>query len=60
MEEYAENTDDDRAEDRDGDRTHGPGLEAGLDVHAAEVGDDVEIAVVEERGANRGQTDRCV
>ena len=57
MDEEAQDAEDDRAEHRDQDRAHGPGFQAGFDVHSAEVGHDVEIAVVQERRAHGSQAD---
>ena len=36
------------------DGADGPGLQAGLDVHAGEVGDHVEVGVVQVAGAHGG------
>ena len=48
VDEEAQDADDDGTENGNQDGTDGPGLQAGLDIHAAEAGNHVEVAIVQE------------
>ena len=45
VDEEAQDADDDGTENGNQDGTDGPGLQAGLDIHAAEAGNHVEVAL---------------
>ena len=57
VDEEAQDADDDGTENGNQDGTDGPGLQAGLDIHAAEAGNHVEVAIVQEGRAHGGQAD---
>ena len=57
VDEEAQDADDDGTENGNQDGTDGPGLQAGLDIHAAEAGNHVEVAIVQEGRTHGGQAD---